>query len=68
MKDKCCRSAPRCAGCPVLAIAAARRRATLDEQSRLIADVLGGQVRTELPPSIQQALAQLDEARRPVPA
>lgn len=63
MKEKCCRSAPRCASCPVLAVAAARRSAGgRDPSAVLVAAILGGSHR-ELPGCVHDALTQLDEAR-----
>ena len=62
MKRTCCRATPRCAGCPVLLAAAARRR----EQGAapdLFAEILGGRPVRTLPESVTRALAELD--RRP---
>ena len=77
MSTRCCRSTPRCDGCPVRLKAAAVRRAAAGEPAAgadptavLVADVLAGASPRGLPPCVADALAQLDEARsrRPVPA
>ena len=59
MKTRCCRSTPRCAGCPVLMLAARRRQAGMPD---LFAEILGGRTRA-LPESVVRALAELE--RRP---
>ena len=63
MKSTCCRSTPRCAGCPVLArraqIDATGRRAT----ARLVDEVLSGSGVRAYPPSVQAALRDLELAR-----
>ena len=59
MKTRCCRSTPRCAGCPVLMLAARRRQAGMPD---LFAEILGGRTRA-LPESVLRALAELE--RRP---
>jgi hypothetical protein len=62
MKSKCCRSTPRCAGCPVLATAAARRTETQSLTAALIADVFAGRDARPLPATVLHALEQLDAA------
>jgi hypothetical protein len=59
VKTRCCRSTPRCAGCPVLLLAARRRQAGMPD---LFAEILGGRTRA-LPESVRRALAELE--RRP---
>ena len=63
MKTTCCRSAPRCAGCPVLLAARARRRHD-DSTAALIESVLAAGPRP-LPECVATALAELEAARRP---
>lgn len=60
MKTRCCRSTPRCAGCPVLIVAARRRQAGVPD---LFAEILGGRSARALPESVVRALAELE--RRP---
>ena len=60
MKRTCCRSTPRCAGCPVLLMA---RRRMLGEAPDLFAEILGGRPVRPLPESVERALAELQ--RRP---
>jgi hypothetical protein len=76
MKGTCCRSTPRCVGCPVIAAAVARRPQDPSSAAALVAAVLVGP-RTPLPACVESALAGLDEARaaarqspaeRPLPA
>jgi hypothetical protein len=62
MKTRCCRSTPRCAGCPVLLMAARRRDAGVPD---LFAEILGGRAARALPESVLRALAELE--RRPEP-
>ena len=62
MKRTCCRSLPRCADCPVLLVAAARRRAA-GATPDLFAEILGGRPARPLPESVLRALEQLE--RRP---
>ena len=61
MKTRCCRSTPRCAGCPVLLIAARRRRQGMPD---LFAEILGGRSGRALPESVVRALEQLDDQPR----
>ena len=60
MKTRCCRSTPRCAGCPVLMVAARRRQAGVPD---LFAEILGGRTARALPESVVRALTELE--RRP---
>lgn len=62
MKRTCCRSTPRCADCPVLLAAAARRRAA-GPTPDLFAEILSGRPVRVLPESVVRALEELD--RRP---
>lgn len=62
MKAKCCRSAPRCASCPVLARAAALRHQQLEGRAALVASVLAV-APPQLPASVEAALRDLDQAR-----
>jgi hypothetical protein len=61
MKKRCCRSTPRCAGCPVRAVAAARTQAAGDDPAALLAEIL--RPARPLPNSVAAALADLELAR-----
>jgi hypothetical protein len=63
MKSRCCRSTPRCAGCPVLARAAARRVTTHSLTAALITEVFVGRQPPPLPAAVLDALERLDAAR-----
>jgi hypothetical protein len=63
VKARCCRSAPRCADCPVRIAAAARSRAASDEPAALICEVLAGHPLPRLPHSVTAALETLELAR-----
>jgi hypothetical protein len=57
---KCCRSSPRCAGCPVRALAAARKHRELSETAALVTEILAGRAPRPLPASVGAALEQLE--------
>jgi hypothetical protein len=63
MKKRCCRSLPRCAGCPVVAAAVRRRDRNGSEPSVLVAEILSGSAVRPLPPAVAAALATLEDAR-----
>ncbi len=63
MTAKCCRSLPRCAGCPVRAAEAARRQRQLDEPAVLVSEILGGRPVRQLPQGVASALAAIELAR-----
>jgi hypothetical protein len=63
MKNRCCRSTPRCAGCPVLARAAARQLTTNSLTAALIAEVFVGRQPPPLPATVLDELERLDAAR-----
>jgi hypothetical protein len=63
VKKRCCRSTPRCAGCPVRAVAARRARQAGDNPAVLLAEILRGRRRRALPRSVAAALADLELAR-----
>lgn len=63
MTSKCCRSTPRCAACPVRAIAAVRKQRELGEPAALVAEILAGGAPGSLPASVAAALASLELAR-----
>jgi hypothetical protein len=65
VKTKCCRSTPRCAGCPVRAVAAAGKYRELGEPAALTAEILAGAAPRPLPASVAAALATLELARAP---
>jgi hypothetical protein len=57
---KCCRSSPRCAGCPVRALAAARKHRELSETAALVTEILAGRAPRPLPAGVSAALEQLE--------
>jgi len=60
----CCRSAPRCAGCPVVLAARARAaRAQGGERAVLVQEMLVGRPPRPLPRAVQSALDELAAAR-----
>jgi hypothetical protein len=63
MKSRCCRSTPRCAGCPVLARASARHDKSQSVTAALISEVFAGRGARPLPASVVEALERLDAAR-----
>ncbi len=65
VKRKCCRTSPRCAGCPVLVAARARlgERPCATATALLIEEVLVGRPPRQLPPAVEQALDELAAAR-----
>jgi hypothetical protein len=63
MKSRCCRSSPRCAGCPVRVAAATRRDRRLTESAALVAEILGGRPATPLPAGVVEALERFRRAR-----
>ena len=65
MSKKCCRSSPRCAGCPVRALAAARKHRELTETAALVTEILTGRAARPLPPGVGAALEQLRAAVAP---
>jgi hypothetical protein len=62
MSKKCCRSNPRCAGCPVRARAAARTHRELTEAAVLVTEILAGRAGRPLPAGVAAALQQLELA------
>jgi hypothetical protein len=65
MSKKCCRSSPRCADCPVSALAAARKHRELNETTALVTEILAGRAARPLPPSVAAALEHLRAAAAP---
>jgi hypothetical protein len=63
VKERCCRSAPRCADCPVRIAATARSRSAGDEPAALIGEILAGNPLPRLPDSVTAALETLELAR-----
>jgi hypothetical protein len=66
IKTTCCRSSPRCAGCPVVLAARARvveQRA--GTRAALVEEMLVGRAPRPLPAPVQSALQQLVAARAP---
>jgi hypothetical protein len=60
VKRTCCRTTPRCAGCPVLLAARRRNGAAAHD---LFTEILSGRTARPLPESVLRALEELD--RRP---
>ena len=60
MKSTCCRSAPRCATCPVVLAARARGRFARETDDALVTEILAGAPPRELPACVREALAVLD--------
>jgi hypothetical protein len=63
VKTNCCRSLPRCASCPVVLAAQARRQAGLAGRAALVEEMLLGRPSRPLPEPVQHALVQLTAAR-----
>jgi hypothetical protein len=63
MKKRCCRSTPRCAGCPVRAAAAGREQQAGDDPAALVAEIMRGRPGRRLPRSVAAAVAALEIAR-----
>lgn len=63
-KKTCCRSMPRCARCPVLAVRRARAAPRSGTLASVFAEIYSGQPRP-LPASVTEALAALALARHP---
>jgi hypothetical protein len=64
MSKRCCRSSPRCAGCPVRALTAARKQRGATETAALVTEILGARAPRPLPESVSSALEQLELASR----
>jgi hypothetical protein len=64
VKTSCCRSSPRCAGCPVVLAAGARRQVRVNSRAALVEEVLVGRCTARrLPEPVERALPQLVAAR-----
>jgi hypothetical protein len=63
MPSRCCRSSPRCADCPVVVAAVARRRRQDDLVATLVDEVFAGACRRSLPEAVARTLQTLDVAR-----
>jgi hypothetical protein len=63
MKNRCCRSTPRCASCPVRAAVTARTHPCGDEAAALLSEIFAAPRARALPESVASALAQLELAR-----
>jgi hypothetical protein len=62
VKQRCCRSLPRCGDCPVRALAARRAHRERSETAALVAEILGGRPPRTLPDGIARALDRLEPA------
>jgi hypothetical protein len=60
--SRCCRSTPRCASCPVLAVRAVRRTATTGQPAALFDEIYRGRA-AALPAAVADALVALALAR-----
>ena len=65
MSNKCCRSSPRCAFCPVRLLAAARTRREPTETAALVTEVLAGRAPRPLPACVTAALDRFDDLAAP---
>jgi hypothetical protein len=63
VKTTCCRSMPRCAGCPVVLAARARTQQRVGARAALVEEMLVGRPPRALPEPVQAALQQLVAAR-----
>ena len=63
VKPTCCRSMPRCAGCPVVLAARARVEQRADARAALVEEMLIGRPRRPLPEPVEAALERLVAAR-----
>jgi hypothetical protein len=64
VKTTCCRSMPRCSGCPVVAVARARtQQQRAGARAALVEEMLVGRPPRALPEPVQAALQQLVAAR-----
>jgi hypothetical protein len=64
MSARCCRTTPRCAGCPVRVMAARKRGMRATRTAALVEDVFRGAEPRSVPPSVTLALSRLEVARR----
>jgi hypothetical protein len=62
VKTSCCRTTPRCAGCPVLLASHARTQQRTGARAALVEEMLVGRPRP-LPEPVQAALERLGTAR-----
>ena len=63
VKTSCCRSSPRCAGCPVLLASRARMQRRVGARAALVEEVLAGRPPRPLPEPVRAALERLGSAR-----
>jgi hypothetical protein len=63
MRARCCRSTPRCSGCPVLAKARESAATARPAMAALVAEVFAGPGPRMLPGDVVAALDRLDAAR-----
>lgn len=63
MRNRCCRSTPRCASCPARAAIAVRKQPSGDEAAALLSEIFAAPRARPLPQSVTSALAELDLAR-----
>jgi hypothetical protein len=63
VKTSCCRTTPRCAGCPVLLASRARVQQRAGARAALVEEMLVGRPPRPLPEPVQAALERLGSAR-----
>jgi hypothetical protein len=63
VKTTCCRSMPRCAGCPVVLASRERTQQRAGARAALVEEMLVGRPPRALPEPVQAALQQLVAAR-----
>jgi hypothetical protein len=63
VKERCCRSIPRCAACPARAATTVRAQQAADTPAALLAEILRSRPGRPLPRSVATALADLELAR-----
>jgi hypothetical protein len=63
VKTSCCRTTPRCAGCPVVLASRARVQHQAGARAALVEEVLLGRPPRVLPDAVQAALERLGNAR-----
>jgi hypothetical protein len=63
MKARCCRSTPRCSGCPVLVKARSSAATAQPATAAVIAEVFTGRDPRTLPAGVVAALERLEAAR-----
>jgi adenine-specific DNA glycosylase len=63
MKNRCCRSTPRCASCPVRAAVTARKQRSGDEAAALLSEIFAAPPDAHASAERRERARQLDLAR-----